>query len=181
MIKCQGYFHEAHEIKLTGNPLTGTYEWECRALLHMLRRTTGAILEIGTFRGGTANEICTAFPERQVISVDIHDPSYGLKLEELGAHAKHHPNYSLVVQDSKTYSIPRAVDTIFIDGDHTWEGCRLDTEKALAHMRNRSPGLIIWHDYYQAYEVMPYLDWLIEHGVTEITQVQCTTLAFRSF
>ena len=35
-------------------------------------------------------------------------------------------------------------DCVFIDGDHTWEGVKQDTELALSLIHKR--GSIIWHD-----------------------------------
>lgn len=174
------YEDRINSVSLTEKPLSGVSAWEMKWLLDKAAKYAGSILEIGTYLGATAREFAVAFPNRQVISVDIHDPSYGLKREEVGSLAKEYPNTKLFIEDSKTFTIPEGVGVIFIDGDHTWEGVRADTEKALAYMRGRS-GTIIWHDYWIECQVYPYLNWLIENGVSEIKTVQFTTLAFRDF
>lgn len=166
-----------HIRKLTGLPLSGLFPWECQWLLNKIARCGGDVLEIGTYKGATAREIATAFPDVRLFCVDVAMPWYGLKPEEVGHEAKKFPNVHLTIQDSKTYAYPPNLGLIFIDGDHSWEGIRIDTERALSYFLDRT-GTIVWHDYDATHECMPYLDWIARVNHLEIKHVQCTQLAF---
>lgn len=157
--------------------MTGVAPWECQWILEQVDKVQGHVLEIGTHLGVTAREIALAFPSRQLFCVDCCAPEYGLKQEEICRGAKDLPNVTLTLMDSKSYEIPKGVGIIFIDGDHSWEGVKADTENAFKHFRTHT-GIIIWHDYCQEFEVMPYLEWIREKQRLDIKHVQDTTLAF---
>jgi hypothetical protein len=146
-------------------------------LLDQIERTPGHIVEIGTHLGHTAKEIATAFPTRSLFCVDCCAPEYGLKLEDIGSATKGMNNVALTIMDSKLYAIPSGTGVIFIDGDHTWEGVKADTENALRHYKTHQ-GLIVWHDYNQEFEVMPYLEWIRFRNCLNIYHVQNSSLAF---
>jgi hypothetical protein len=165
------------KVSLTGKPLSGLFPWEAQWLVNKARTITGDILEIGTYKGATARELAVAFPNLTIHVVDVHMPSYGLKIEEVCMEAKDLPNVNLTIADSHTFSYPPNLGLIFIDGDHTWEGVRIDTENALSYFRNRH-GTIVWHDYDPGHQVMPYLDWFERHINPGIRWVQNTMLAF---
>lgn len=181
MIKPARYNIEALKVSLSDKTLYGMFPWELQWIIWKLRNFLGDIVELGTFRGSTARELALAFPDRKIFCVDNIDPAYGLTKEEVCAEAKDFSNVELILTDSKNFTIPDTTAAIIIDADHTWDGVRGDTEKAISYMRGRSPGVIIWHDYDQEHQVFPYLNWMIKNGVSDIFHVQATTLAFRDF
>lgn len=164
-------------VKLSGDPLSGTFPWECQWLIDKARTISGDILEIGTYKGATARELALAYPGLKIFCVDAALPWYGQKPEQVGHLAKDLPNVYLTIQNSRTYAYPPTLGMIFIDGDHSWEGVRIDTERALDYFRNRS-GTIVWHDYDPTHEVLPYLNWIHRVNGLKIKHVQCTQLAF---
>lgn len=155
----------------------GTAPWECLWVMGQIEQIAGHILEIGTHLGGTMRQWARNFPTRQFICVDKCDPNYGLKPEEVGSRYRECPNVTLRLVDSKEFTYPDGVGVVFIDGDHSWDGVKADTQKALDHFR-RNQGIIIWHDYNPEHEVMPYLNWLHYTTGLNIRQVQFTTLAY---
>lgn len=161
--------------KLVGKN-TGCAPWEVQYILDKCEQHRGHIVEIGTNRGGTTAEIADAFPTREIHTVDCNLPVYGLNEEDIGAECKSCNNVQLHRMDSKDFHHPQGTGVIFIDGDHTWEGVKADTEKALAHYRNHR-GIIIWHDYTPEFEVWPYLGWLRHNMHWDIAQVDMTSLA----
>jgi len=54
--------------------------------------------------------------------------------------------------DSRSDSVtpPRQADLLFIDGDHTYEGCRADVERYLKYLR--PGGYFVLHDYFGWYD-----------------------------
>lgn len=179
MLPVHGFDSKCLENQLTGKPLTGTFPWECQWLIEKIKGTKGNLLEIGTHRGTTARELALAFPDRQVFCVDVHDPVYGLSLEELCGEAKNLPNVKLILCDSALYEYKRSdeIAFIFIDGDHTWKGIQTDTEKAMAYYRGYH-GTIVWHDYVPWFQSYDYLNWLRRTSLLDIKHVQATTMAF---
>lgn len=156
---------------------TGIAPWECHLLLDFIEHTPGHVVEIGTHRGDTAREIITAFPTRELHCVDNNMPVYGLKTEEICEKAKDIPGVCLHLMDSKDFKIPAGTGVVFIDGDHSWEGVKADTENALRHFRTHH-GVILWHDYNTDNEVMPYLERLRERSRLDILHVSNTSVAF---
>jgi hypothetical protein len=57
----------------------------------------------------------------------------------------------------------RDIDLLFIDGDHSFEGCKKDVESWLPHVR--SGGIIIFHDYGWAEGVKMVTNHLIAHKI----------------
>jgi hypothetical protein len=52
-----------------------------------------------------------------------------------------------IVQNSKKVPWELPVDLIYIDGDHTYEGCRADFERYSPFLK--TPGYIFFHDYWR--------------------------------
>lgn len=75
------------------------------------------------------------------------------------------------------------VSLVFIDGDHTYEGVKLDSQKALAHLRQSTAPdrFIVWHDYTPNPHVWlgvgAYLHWDLWNKL-DIYFVPRTTIAF---
>lgn len=177
MLKFARYDSKNLKIPLSGRELTGMFPWEVQWLIAAGYTIPGDILEIGTYKGATARELALAFPHLTVHCVDIVDPSYGLSAEQVGEEAKSLPNVRLTIADSKEFAYPPGLGMVLIDGNHSWNGVRADTERALGYFRGRR-GLIVWHDYDPTHEVMSYLDWMDYHSNLEISWVQATMLAY---
>lgn len=116
------------------------------------------VLEIGTWQGGSA----LLFSERAstVITIDVFnidrvcDKSYDsdemldYSIQETHENIKNTNNIILMVGLSSQI-VPLFQDSlfdfIFIDGDHTYEGIKTDTEICLPKLKN--DGMIMYHDY----------------------------------
>jgi len=126
-------------------------------LIHLVREVSGDILEIGCNLGITTKELAEAFPDRTVCGVDFvlakESMTEKQKWEaptEVGSIAKHLSNVRIFEESSFTFDYRKAGSPkiIFIDGDHSYEGVRRDTEKAMDYLRATGGGRIIWHDYH---------------------------------
>lgn len=125
-----------------------------RDLIHLFnaisQHSKGDIVEIGCNNGVTTAKLATKFSKRHVWGIDHfqlslkpEQQSEVPELNEIGFFAANLPNVSIVVVDSNDYKFPASVDAIFIDGDHSYEGVKRDSEKALKHLKK---GVIVWHD-----------------------------------
>lgn len=141
-----------YDRKLINLPLRssfgGVMPWEAWWMVAKIRTVEGNILEIGTHIGGTTRGLASEFPNRRVFSVDKLDPAYKLTVAESGIQARNMPNVTLFLMDSKDfpYSKDKDIGVIFIDGDHSYAGVKSDTVLALAALKERGRGTIIWHD-----------------------------------
>lgn len=173
---------------------------EIQLIIYYSLQTTGKILEIGCNKGTTTYELARYNSERTVIAIDYTDETikyendeiFGFpikkgrgnghpqdsevpSLEEFGIRVREMNNVVLLNQDSKTYEYDEDIHFIFIDADHTYEGVKADTDKALAHI-NQHGGIIMWHDYFETdgwVGVKKYLDELN----LNITHIEGTCLA----
>lgn len=114
----------------------------------------GAILEIGCNNGLTTREFALSNPDRMVYAVDFVSPlntmvdeqQYELPTQEFGKWCAGLPNVQLFNENSREWDYTRAPFTfVFVDGDHSYEGVKADTERALAHLPSGS--ILVWHDY----------------------------------
>lgn len=132
----------------------------------------GDILEIGCNKGVTTAKIATHFPERHVYGIDYHELELAAEQQgevpeqcDIGYYASQHSNVTVENVKSKDFKIPKTVDAIFIDGDHSYEGVKADTEMALKHLKK---GVVMWHDAYKDCPdwcgVYRFLQELIEDG-----------------
>src|SRR6185312_9453269 len=126
------------------------------ALLYRLARdaTGGSFAEIGRFKGGSTIVFATALPDGvELWSYDLHvalrpdmpgeqlDGELSAALERFGLDRKVH----LVVADSRTVEPPSdRIESLFIDGDHSYEGARADFERWSAFVR--PGGNVLFHD-----------------------------------
>ena len=133
---------------------------ETRALLHLIAQTEGAILEIGTHTGIKAMEIALNFPNRAVATMDWSYAHTTMRSEqaeqlpphEIGMRCRHLPNILQLDMDSKALEYAELaaavgpIGFIFIDGDHSDDGVKADTEKAIAYAK-ACGAVIAWHDF----------------------------------
>jgi predicted O-methyltransferase YrrM len=122
-------------------------------------RRPKAVLEIGTFRGGTLMVLCKlSDPGATVISVDLPGGSFGggykwFRVPLLKAFTARRQRLHLLRKDShqddtlaqvKAILGDQGLDLLFIDGDHTYEGVRADFN--LYSPLVRAGGIVAFHD-----------------------------------
>lgn len=104
------------------------------------------ILEIGTKYGRTAVLLAmSCHPLGKVTSVDINQKYATQTMAVVPPEIRQ--KITLIESDSKKvdYTTMGPFDMVFIDGDHSFNGVRMDTLNAL---KNLAPGAAIyWHDY----------------------------------
>lgn len=117
------------------------------------------IFEIGTYRGASSEMMLRLLPRAQVISIAFVNPDKSrqfnndeLSETEVGALVSpaNRDRYTQLIGDSHQID-PGAfvrdhgqMDLVFIDGDHSREGVRQDTDLARAILA--PGGAIAWHD-----------------------------------
>jgi predicted O-methyltransferase YrrM len=125
----------------------------------MLRQPE-TILEVGTFMGQTTYALAVALPKAHIFTVDL---PLGATVEDAPGQDKHlverrdvgrafrgsgcAERITQYLEDTLTWNFKGigSPDFFFIDGAHTYEACRNDSEKSLARA---TPGSVfIWHDY----------------------------------
>lgn len=150
--KCNTIFRDIYNIKLLWTDYEDTYY-----IVNLLKNSKN-ILEIGTHRGFTTNNIALNTDGR-ITTVDIcKDMELDLKFQnneilirdEVG-NAITAQNVNSVIEHSDTFfaryiKAGLKFDGIFIDGDHSYEQVKRDTENALKCCS--SGGVIVWHDVY---------------------------------
>jgi predicted O-methyltransferase YrrM len=133
---------------------------EVEGLLRMVReRQPRVVVEIGTRIGGTFYGLCkTAAPDATLVSIDLPGGPFGGGYEEshlprLRSYARPHQTTFFIRGDShdastleqlQTFLGDRPVDVLFIDGDHTYEGARMDYDMYAPLVR--PGGLVAFHD-----------------------------------
>ena len=110
-------------------------------------------LEIGTWRGESLANVASI--AKRCISVDLSEQElrdFGYP-DEMAKNcdffSKDLANVERVRHSSHTYDFSRyrkSIDLAFIDGDHSYDGVRVDTQKVFDLMRDDS-SVIVWHDY----------------------------------
>jgi predicted O-methyltransferase YrrM len=146
------------------------------------------MVEIGLAEGRTAKAILRELPDlERYIGVDT-DPGYRTKLSSQWSERGPNPGH-LALADSRfdRWLLPRGsfdlvpddfpdIDAIFIDGDHSSEAVRRDSDLSRAVVKRG--GIIIWHDYHNhGVEVTRVLELDRERGC-DICHVEGTWLAF---
>lgn len=137
------------------------------ALLQLLCRKYQVkdYLEIGTWRGESAANVAPYVDS--VTSFNLGDEqllSLVLEKNYVDSHrffSKDIPNIQHVFGNSQTFDfdqLNKKFDLIFIDGDHSTEAVKRDTEKMLSYLKN-DQSILVWHDAkvdteYPRYEVL---------------------------
>jgi len=136
---------------------------EVQALCWLAKDATGGVLEIGCNEGRTLRELALACPQRPCLGIDYTGPDGGMcgaQANErpapgrLGAHARDLANVQLADLRSRDLlpllRLKPRIGMIFIDGNHTYEGVKADTELAFDYFAERgTAGVIAWHDCYE--------------------------------
>jgi predicted O-methyltransferase YrrM len=122
------------------------------------------IFEFGTYRGQTTCGLATLCKDAQIYTLNLppeNDPRYATYIGMYIATSPDRDRITQIYHDSRTFDTTpyrESMDYIFIDGDHSYEGVKNDTEKALQLLK--PGGVIVWHDY--AAKSPGVLDYLAE-------------------
>jgi len=175
-------------VTLSGDHELPPEEYLCMAgLVHTLKPSR--VFEIGTHRGRTTRLIADYSgahtrihtmdlpPERMMEARCFPEARSAL----IGEQFRNHPMRAKITQlyaDSQTFDFSpyqASMDLVFVDGDHTYEGVKRDSENALRMIR--PGGLILWDDYHQRFgdQVMEYLHELAK--TLPVYRIQSTRFA----
>ena len=121
--------------------------WEGQYLFMVAARASKGIVEIGRFNGGSALLMSCANPDVPIYSVDIapkDDAALKSHLDENSIGE----NIHIIVGDSQNskYENIGIVDLLFVDGDHSYEGCTKDLHNWFEKVE--VGGHILLHDCY---------------------------------
>lgn len=135
--------------------LEGTSMLTDLALLKFLARRYEhcAYLEIGTWRGESVANVASVAEECITISLSEEEMRRAKFSEEFirnnAIFSREMSNVTHIGHDSLTFdfsSLGKKFDLIFIDGDHSYEAVRSDTQNAFRLLKDESSA-IVWHDY----------------------------------
>jgi predicted O-methyltransferase YrrM len=131
------------------------------------------ILEIGTSFGETALLFAiNTDSDAEIITLDIqkNNPTIGVKFKNSKYAKKITQKFDSLINVYKEFH-EKSFDIIFIDGDHTYEGCLQDSIIAIKLIR--PGGYICWHDYSFSCRngVVKAIDELFEKNSYKITKI----------
>jgi predicted O-methyltransferase YrrM len=121
--------------------------WEMEYLYAVARRAKRGIIETGRYNGGSCFLLACAAPDVPIYSIDLapkNDALLRQKFTEHNVGAK----VDLIVGDSQKQKYPQigAIDMLFIDGDHSYDGCMNDMVNWYGNLAVN--GHLILHDSY---------------------------------
>ena len=121
--------------------------WEAEYLFVLAARSRKGIVETGRFHGGSTFLIAYANRAAKIHSIDIAPQNDDLLRQYFSAHGVGQ-NVNLIVGDSQNAKYPEigAYDLLFIDGDHSYQGCTSDLENWYPQLS--TGGHIVLHDCY---------------------------------
>jgi predicted O-methyltransferase YrrM len=121
--------------------------WEAEYLYRCAQEASLGIVEVGRFHGGSTFLLACANPSVPIWSVDVDPQDDGL-LGKLLAESHVGRNVELIVGDSQRDELPEigSFDLLFVDGDHSYEGCLADLEQLVPRLAPN--GQIVLHDCY---------------------------------
>lgn len=122
--------------------------WEMEYVFAVARRARLGILETGRFNGGSLFVMaCAAKKGVPIHSIDIA-PQNDLLLKGILSAFVPEANIDIILGDSQHTKYPQigTVDVLFIDGDHSYEGCMADTENWYGNLA--VSGHLLFHDAY---------------------------------
>ena len=135
-----------------------TPETDVKIIRYLSKQTNGDIIEIGCHTGITTLELLDANPNKCVHAIDytgknptvVNEQIYEIP-NEFGKFVKNNNRvylYNIKSEDFDYTSLKSPVTFIFIDGDHSYDGVKKDTENAIEYFKNNKiKGIIAWHDY----------------------------------
>ena len=133
--------------------------WEAAYLTCLAVRARRGILEIGRFKGGSTLALALANGEVPIVSIDIA-PVDDERLRSVLVEHEVGRNVHLLIGDSRNGQFaeagPDSYDLLFVDGDHSYEGCLADLERWWPGLA--VGGSVVLHDCYQGNEVQQAVD-----------------------
>lgn len=146
--------------------------WEMEYLFTIAALSTKAIVEIGRFNGGSAFMLSYSNPRVPIHSIDIA-PQNDERLKGFFSAHDVGKNVRLIVGDSQRgrYDDIKEIDLLWIDGDHSFEGCMSDLTNW--YDKVAPGGHILFHDCYFG---SPVQDVLIEFLKTHRDEVVVSPL-----
>jgi predicted O-methyltransferase YrrM len=121
--------------------------WEMEYFYLVARRAKRGIIETGRFNGGSCFLLACAAPDVPIYSIDIAPRNDDL-LRTLFKQHNVGQNVDLIVGDSQRTKYPQIgeVDLLFVDGDHSYDGCMNDMVNWYDHLVPN--GHLLVHDCY---------------------------------
>jgi predicted O-methyltransferase YrrM len=121
--------------------------WEAEYLYLSAQRARLGIVEIGRFHGGSTFLLACANRQVPIWSIDL-DPADDDRLRGFFAGNDVGGNVELIVGDSQRDSFSQigGYDVLFVDGDHTYEGCSADLRAFVPRLAEG--GELLLHDCY---------------------------------
>jgi predicted O-methyltransferase YrrM len=142
--------------------------WEGEYLFMLASKARLGIVEIGRLHGGATFLMACANDEIPITSVDWA-PQDDEGFAQLMAKQGVGDNVKLVVGDSQHTKYPEVgeIDLLFVDGDHSYEGCKADLENWFPNLV--PGGHIVMHDGYFGVPVQDAaIDFMREHDVEAV-------------
>jgi predicted O-methyltransferase YrrM len=127
--------------------------WEAEYLYILAERAKVGIVETGRLNGGSVFLMTCANPDVPIYSIDL-SPQDDRTLRDMMTRLGVGSNVDLIVGDSQHVKYPqiKAFDLLFIDGDHSYEGCAADIENWYPDLA--PGGHMVLHDSYATSPVM---------------------------
>jgi predicted O-methyltransferase YrrM len=143
--------------------------WEIEYLFALASRAEKRIVETGRYNGGSCFVMSCANAEVPIHSIDIA-PQDDDRLRTLLSEHGVGQNIDLVVGDSQKGEYPdiQDIDLLFIDGDHSYDGCLADLEQWFP--RVVPGGHVVLHDCYFGTQVQSAVLNFVERHEVEIVQ-----------
>lgn len=114
-------------------------------------RDAKKIFEIGTYRGQTTCGFADVCDDAEIYTLNLPPDQDGRYGEFIGSFIQTNPNKHRIHQvfsDSKSFDTTpyrHMMDFIFVDGDHSYDYIKNDTQKAFELLAPN--GAIVWHDF----------------------------------
>jgi len=131
--------------------------------------------EIGTWRGesiAAVAPVCRSCTSLSLGDEDMKRIGWGGKfLEVQRFFSKGFINVAHINGNSQTFDFSKMnkrFDLIFVDGDHSYEGTKIDTGNVFKLLKDDN-SIIVWHDYAPTYEI---IDWEVFAGILDGTPTE---------